>query len=498
MKFKALLILGLVYSVSLFSQNAYIKKDSLYSEVLGEQRQLQILFPKNYKAESNEKYAAIYLLDGPWNQELVGTIRDFIHVEKHMPPTIIVSIVNVDRNRDFLPTQSENVPTSGGADKFLEFISSELKPFMNENYPLKGEDILHGHSFGGVFTMYALLEEPELFDAYLAGDPSFWWDNNYMVDLATEKLPSLEGSGSILFIAGRKDNNAYADMGIDKMDSVLSIYKPDDLHWKSVAYENETHGTSRLKHAYDGLRYVYEGYASMHVEFHPMNGIFKKGDSITIWNVNGNKSMRYTCDGSDPTYNSNIFTETISLSEPGILKVKSISPHGNFDSEIVTGKFLEGDVPKPIKKLKNAESGGFNYSLYKGEWDMLPDFSLLESVDEGIAGEDFSLESLSEKTNFACLMEGFIKIEEEGYYLFVLNSDDGTKLTLGDKPILDNDGLHTADDSKTFVLPLKEGFYPIRLEYFQKGGGAAFSMLYVTPGANRPSPIPMELIYYTK
>ena len=108
--------------------------------------------------------------------------------------------MNVDRNRDFLPSHDEDVPTSGGADKFLEFISSELMPFMDENYPVKGEDILLGHSFGGVFTMFALLEEPELFDAYLAGDPSFWWDDGYMVDLAAEKLPSLKNKGAILFI----------------------------------------------------------------------------------------------------------------------------------------------------------------------------------------------------------------------------------------------------------------------------------------------------------
>lgn len=404
MKLKALFILCLVYSATLFSQNAFIKKDSIHSEALGEQRQIQILFPKNYKADSEEKYAAIYLLDGPWNQELVGTIRDFIRVEEHMPPTIIVSIVNVDRNRDFLPSHSEDVPTSGGADKFLEFIKSELMPFMDENYPVKGEDILLGHSFGGVFTMYALLEEPDLFEAYLVGDPSFWWDDGYMVDLAAEKLPSLEGKGSILFIAGRKDLNAYAGMGIDKMDSVISLYKPDDLYWKSVAYENETHGTSRLKHAYDGLRYTYDGYASMHVEFHPMNGIFEKGKPITIWNATGSKTLRFTRDGSDPTQKSEVMTETIELSEPGILKVKAIAPHGNFDSEIAEGKFLEGDVPKVLKKLKKAESGGINYSFYKGEWDLLPDLSSAKPVDKGVTEKGFSLDSLSEDKNFACLM----------------------------------------------------------------------------------------------
>lgn len=80
----------------------------------------------------------------------------------------------------------------------------------------------------------------------------------------------------------------------------------------------------------------------------------------------------------------------------------------------------------------------------------------------------------------------------------MLSSDDGSKLFLGDQQILDNDGLHTADKAQTFVLPLKEGFYPVRLEYFQKGGGKALNLLYVTPEGNRPLPIPNELLFYTK
>lgn len=497
MKTIAFLTLGFFVTTSLLAQNAFIKKDSLYSEVLDEQRHVNILYPKNHKPDSGEKYAAIYLLDGPWNQELVGTIRDFIRVEKHMPPSIVVSIVNVDRNRDFLPSHNERVPTSGGADKFLAFLQTELMPFMGENYPVNGEDILLGHSFGGVFTMYALLEEPELFDAYLAGDPSFWWDDGYMVDLAAEKLPSLEGHPSILFVAGRKDHHAYSGMGIDRMDSVLQIHKPDDLHWKSVAYENETHGTSRLKHAYDGLRYVYDGYGTMQVDFHPMNGIIQKEKPLTIWNASGSKTMHYTTDGSEPTLDSPLFPESISLSEPGILKVKSISPHGNFSSDLKTGSFTEEKAPPAIKKIKKAKAGGFRYSIYRGEWDELPDFQSLKAVEQGIAREYLNLDSLPDK-NFACVMEGYLRIETEGYYLFALGSDDGSRIYLGDRKILDNDGLHAADESKSFALPLEAGYYPIRLEYFQKGGGKALNLLHVPPGANRPSTIPIEMLYYSE
>lgn len=496
MKSKLFIIVCLFFSATLFSQNSKIIKDTIWSEVLGEKRALQILLPKQYDADSEDGYAVIYLLDGPWNQEFVGPIRDFIRVEKHMPPSIVISIVNVDRNRDFLPSHHENVPSSGKADNFLKFLGKELKPWVDKNYPAKRENIIMGHSFGGVLVTYALLMEPDLFDAYLAGDPSFWWDDGYMVEVAAEKLPSLAGKGKILHITGRKDGDAYSGMGIDKMDSVLNLYKPDDLYWESIAYPNETHGTSRLKSAYDGLRYVYEGYGQNNVAFHPQNGIFHKDHPITVINATGYPNVRYTTDGSAPTPESPKLEQRIELTEPCILKAKAFSPRGNNDSGTLTGSFLEEDTPDPVKKVKGLESGGVNYSVYKGEWEVLPDFGKLKADLTGITDKKFTLDTIPYKEDYGILFEGFLKIEEEGNYVFVLSSDDGSKLYLGDKLLLDNDGLHAADETKTFNIPLKKGYYPVRLEFFQGRGGQALNFSYVKPGSNRPEPVPQEFLFH--
>ena len=45
------------------------------------------------------------------------------------------------------------------------------------------------------------------------------------------------------------------------------------------------------------------------------------------------------------------------------------------------------------------------------------------------------------------------------------------------------------------MLPLEPGFYPIRLEYFQRGGGAGLNLLYVKPNTMKPIPIPFEAFY---
>jgi hypothetical protein len=102
---------------------------------------------------------------------------------------------------------------------------------------------------------------------------------------------------------------------------------------------------------------------------------------------------------------------------------------------------------------------------------------------------------MPDKDNFGCVMEGFIEIREEGYYIFVLDSDDGSKFYFNNELVLINDGLHGTGNSQTYILPLEIGFYPIRMEYFQRGGERALNMLYLLPGQQQPVTIPFDVLY---
>src|SRR6187455_222144 len=124
------------------------KRDSIYSDILKENRIIQVLLPENYKPE--EKYEVMYVLDGESSIKLISAIQRFTQDESYMPSLIIVAVFNTDRNRDFLPTSTAEFPAAGGADKFLSFFKNELIPYVNKTYPSNGENILYGHSFGGV------------------------------------------------------------------------------------------------------------------------------------------------------------------------------------------------------------------------------------------------------------------------------------------------------------------------------------------------------------
>ncbi|MDQ3393432.1 MAG: alpha/beta hydrolase-fold protein, partial [Bacteroidota bacterium] len=364
------------------------KRDSVYSAILNQNRIFQVLVPEDYKPGSTDKFDVLYLLDGESNINLFNHVERFMREDSFIPHTIVVAIHNIDRNKDFTPTHLEGISNSGGAENFLAFIKNELVPYINKTYPANGDNILYGHSFGGVFAMYALLMEPELFQSYIAIDPSFWWDNQYLQKLTAEKVKAGSNFNKTLFIAGREGGD-YKGMGIASMDSVLKATAPKNLNWKSVAYANESHNSIRYKSIYDALKFNYTGYNSK-VEFHPMNGIVLKNKPFKVWAFTDHPLIRYTSNGSEPDSTSLKVEQEINLSGPAILKIRTFSSSAKHD-KTSSGNYTEGKAFPATSKPKNATSGGFNYSYYEGEWDKLPNFKTLKALKTGIADSTFNI-----------------------------------------------------------------------------------------------------------
>jgi predicted alpha/beta superfamily hydrolase len=474
------------------------KKDSITSAILNQKRYIQVVLPADYKPGSADKYDVIYVTDGDDNTKTIADIQYFINREGFMPKVIIVGILNIDRNKDLTPTHEEGFGTSGGADKFLAFLKNELIPYINKTYPSDGDNTLFGHSFGGLFVTYALLNEPQVFTSYIAADPSYWWGNGYMISAVAAKLHTLANLGKTLFISGR-EGQGMKEMAINPMDSLLKKYSPAGFTWKISAYPNETHGTVRMKSIYDGLKFVYEGYSLKGPEFHPMTGILQKNKPVKIWDLDDTAKMHYTTDGTTPTLASEKLKQAVIMPGPGTFTAKVFAANEKYN-KTTTGIFKEGNGPAPVKLAKNFKPGGFHYAYYEGQWDKLPDFRSLKPVKEGVTDKDFDVSKLPSPNNFGVVVSGQLEVKEDGYYIFGIASDDGSKFYLDGQLILDDDGLHDNSANKSYIVPLRKGFYPIRVEYFQKDGGSNLRLIYLTPGmlnTDHPSPsrIPQELQY---
>ena len=249
------------------------KVDSLYSEVLKEQREIWIQVPEG--TDNSKKYPVIYVLDASKNfYSITAMLKQLIPWT--IPNSIIVGITNTDRTRDFTPT---NVPfqrgheskTSGGARNFLKFVEQELQPFINNKYPAENNNTIIGHSTGGLFVLYTFLNYDSVFDNYLAIDPSLWWDNEYLVKEAEEKINTKNLKEKSLYIAVanslgkamdtvkvRRDKTEPTE-GIRanlKFHDVLLKHN-NKLNFTWEYFESEDHGSIVIPAQYNGLRSIF-------------------------------------------------------------------------------------------------------------------------------------------------------------------------------------------------------------------------------------------------
>jgi len=481
-------------------------RDTLHSKILNETRDIRVILPDNYKPGSGVKYDVLYVLDAEDDARKILNIERLAESYQFIPPMIIVNILTIyynDRDRDFTPSHIDTLPTSGGAKNFLSFLKDEVMPFIDKKYPTNGDNTLYGHSLGGLFTFYTLLNEPQLFRSYIITDPSLWWDNGYMNKMLDEKLNSTALSGKTIYV-GSRDGDGMVQMRTDVMDRILKAKAPAGLHWESVHYPNETHFSLIYKTAYDGLKYTYSGYNPGNMEFHPMDGIVLKDKPFNLVFYNplpAEPAIRYTIDGTVPTESSTKMAVKNTISGSATVNIKSFCFREKYDT-MLSVHYKTGKVLPPIAKPKNIQAGGLHYSHYEGTWDKLPDFGKLKPSLSGIAGRNFrvanNIAKFPNPNNFALLIEGYVEIKEDGYYTFLLNSDDGSRLYLGDKLLIDYDGIHGRWDAKSYMVPLQKGFYPVRLEYFQNKYDLFLEIKYIPPGGASPVLIPFEQQYSGK
>lgn len=250
--FKCILILCLVTVCANAQTLEYVEhKVELASEVLGESRTATLFLPKEIK----KPLPVMYVLDGEWNHDFVkGTVGLFRRWNR-IPDMAIVSVDNINRTRDFTPTEDDaRFPGSGEADKFLQFLKDELIPFLEAKYMMSDERILFGHSFGGLFALYTLKKSPALFDAYISVSPSVWWKDNFMYGDYSDAFDS--GKPFVYATAGTHDrgNTAALQTYIEFL-TTSGLADKIELHWD--IHEGENHYTNVSATLHEGLKKLF-------------------------------------------------------------------------------------------------------------------------------------------------------------------------------------------------------------------------------------------------
>ena len=250
--------------------------------VAGQEYELHIMLPAGYQA-ADKKYPVVYLMDSQWDFPLLTGLYGYHYYDGFIPELIIVGVTwsgeHADydslRLRDYTPTHVEQLtvrpeiygmmslsssvrmPQSGGADQFLAFMKQELFPFIESNYKADGKNrTLMGCSAGGLFTMYTLLTQPELFTGYAAASPHIPWDNEVLYKYEQEFAKKrLANPVRVYMTVGDVELTRPA---FEKFSATMMARKYPSVRLHSKVLENTGHGGTKNETYARGLQYIFE------------------------------------------------------------------------------------------------------------------------------------------------------------------------------------------------------------------------------------------------
>ncbi|MFC0323043.1 alpha/beta hydrolase [Gallibacterium melopsittaci] len=117
-----------------------------------------------------------------------------------------------ERTRDYtFPAKGEEFSKGGKAADFLQFINTEVLPSIVQQHQIK-QRIFFGHSFGGLFGLYTLFRQTNLFDDYVIASPSLWWGNGAITQYWTTHTTK---PNSVVLTIGEYEQNPQADPHIN-------------------------------------------------------------------------------------------------------------------------------------------------------------------------------------------------------------------------------------------------------------------------------------------
>jgi predicted alpha/beta superfamily hydrolase len=214
------------------------------SDVLHETRRINVYLPPAY-ADAPQGLPVLYMPDG-------GLAEDFLHIagllqvsigNGTMRPFVLVGIENTQRRRDLTgPTDNADdrkiAPQVGGSQAFRRFIRSELMRAVRQRYKTTGETAIIGESLAGLFVVETFFLEPDLFDSYVAIDPSLWWNDGRLVAEAPRRLAGGLPHPKALYLAASRDDRdertgQFADALREKAPANLTLYydhMPEETH----------------------------------------------------------------------------------------------------------------------------------------------------------------------------------------------------------------------------------------------------------------------------
>jgi predicted alpha/beta superfamily hydrolase len=229
--------------------------------------QLFVSLPKYYSSTDTVKYPVLYLLDGNYTFPIAHSTRQLLDFSSSLEDIIIVGIGYtwdksyepwfVERWNNFTPSSDIKSDTSGsflkmlnlktgsltsgGSEEFINVLKNEIIPFVEKKYKTNGDKGIEGHSLGGLFATYCLLQEPQLFNRYGINSPSLWWDNEKIFEIEKAFAEKSKYLNAQVFISvGSREGESMVPK-ITAFADTLKAHQYNGLTLTSQVFEDEGH-----------------------------------------------------------------------------------------------------------------------------------------------------------------------------------------------------------------------------------------------------------------
>lgn len=211
---------------------------TIESKILGEERQVLVSLPRGYE-DNQIRHPLLIVLDG--SPFIIFHARASL-IDRDIPDFVVAAVPNADRLRDM---SHENIgeiwPTSGGADRFLAFLTDELVPWLDAEFRTTGYRVIKGGSAAGRFATYALLKAPQVFDAAIARSPTLGTDFEMFRGLITSTgSASVPGEHFLFIVYGSHDYPAVT-IYVEQLLRLLEDASPSWLRYEREVLDNKGH-----------------------------------------------------------------------------------------------------------------------------------------------------------------------------------------------------------------------------------------------------------------
>lgn len=256
------LFIGLI-SGNFFTAQAQIEdfsigqKFGLKSKFTDYNYNIAVYLPRDYEANKNKQdYPTLYLFLGGDN--MFHSVSGMVHLmsdQGQIPQMIVVGITNISWWHDLTPEKLEWKPEAGGGKDFLNFVSQQLISIIDKNYATSSHRIFMGHSLGGMFGIYTLTEEKDLFNDFVLISPSIADRANSLFGKLEKTVKTSKSFEHDIYMTMGNEGDRIA-RGMHKVSAALTLFDGPNLNWKMKEMDGHNHFTLMIPTMFDGLRYV--------------------------------------------------------------------------------------------------------------------------------------------------------------------------------------------------------------------------------------------------